>query len=116
MEADAADVDQWRARALTGSVTVTTGSTTLTSSKTFKVLPTITGFTPPSGPGGTSVTIAGTGLEQTTKVAFGSKVATFTVNSDTQVTATVPAGAITATIHVTTKGGAAVSKTKFTVN
>lgn len=102
--------------ALTGSVTVTTGSTTLTSRQAFKVLPTITGFTPPSGPGGTSVTIAGTGLAQTTKVAFGSKVATFTVNSDTQVTATVPAGAITATIHVTTKGGAAVSKTKFTVN
>jgi IPT/TIG domain len=102
--------------ALTGSVTVTTGSTTLTSRQAFKVLPTITGFTPPSGPVGTSVTIAGTGLAQTTKVAFGSKAATFTVNSDTRVTATVPAGAITATISATTKGGAAVSKTKFTVN
>jgi uncharacterized repeat protein (TIGR03803 family) len=104
------------AGALTGAVTVTTGSTTLTSSRAFKVLPTITGFTPPSGPVGTPVTITGTGLTQTTKMAFGSKAAAFTVNSDTQVTATVPAGAITATIHVTTKGGAAVSKTKFTVN
>jgi uncharacterized repeat protein (TIGR03803 family) len=103
------------AGALTGSVTVTTGSTTLAST-TFKVLPTIVGFTPPSGPVGTAVTITGTGLKQATKVAFGSKTATFTVNSDSQVTATVPAGAITATIHVTTKGGAAVSKMKFTVN
>jgi uncharacterized repeat protein (TIGR03803 family) len=104
------------AGALTGSVTVITGSTTLASSKAFKVLPTIIGFTPPSGPVGTAVTITGTGLKQTTKVAFGSKAAAFAVNSDSQVTATVPAGAITATIHVTTKGGAAVSKTKFTVN
>jgi hypothetical protein len=103
------------AGALTGSVTVTTGSTTLAST-TFKVLPTIVGFTPPSGPVGTAVTITGTGLKQATKVAFGSKTATFTVNSDSQVTATVPAGAITATIHVTSKGGAAVSKMKFTVN
>jgi uncharacterized repeat protein (TIGR03803 family) len=45
------------AGALTGPVTVTTGATTLTSPQTFKVLPAIIGFTPPSGPVGTSVTI-----------------------------------------------------------
>jgi uncharacterized repeat protein (TIGR03803 family) len=105
------------AGALTGTVTVTTGSTTLASSKTFKVLPTVLGFTPPSGPVGTAVTITGTGLTQTTKVAFGSVNAlSVVVNSDKQVMATVPTGAITATIHVTTTGGAVVSKTKFTVN
>jgi uncharacterized repeat protein (TIGR03803 family) len=104
------------AGALTGSLTVTNGSTTLSSSQAFHVLPTITGFTPPSGPVGTPVTITGTGLTQTTKVAFGSKAAAFTVNSDIQLTATVPAGATTATIHITTKGGKVVSKTKFTVN
>jgi hypothetical protein len=59
----------------------------------------------------------GTGLSQTATVKFGSVAATnVIVNSDTQVTAVVPAGAVTATIHATTKGGAAVSKTKFTVN
>lgn len=105
------------AGALTGSVTVTTGATTLTSSQTFKILPTIAGFTPPSGPVGMPLVITGTGLTQTTLVKFGSvKATSVVVNSDTQVTATVPAGAISATIHLTTKGGTAVSKTKFTVN
>jgi hypothetical protein len=55
------------AEALTGSVTVATGKTTLTSLQTFKVTPTLTSFTPPSGPVGTSVTITGTGLTQATK-------------------------------------------------
>ncbi len=105
------------AGALTGSVTVTTGATTLKSPQTFKVLPTITSFTPASGPVGTPITITGTGLIQTTLVKFGTVAATsVTVNSDTQVTADVPAGATTATIHITTKGGTAASKTKFTVN
>jgi uncharacterized repeat protein (TIGR03803 family) len=39
--------------ALTGSVTVTTGATTLTSNKTFRVTPQITNFMPTSGPVGT---------------------------------------------------------------
>jgi hypothetical protein len=81
------------------------------------VLPTITGFTPTSGPDGTPVTITGTGLTQTTKVTFGGvKATTFTVNSDTQVTADVPTGAKTGKIGITTKGGKATSKTSFTVN
>ncbi len=104
------------AGALTGSVTVTTGATTLTSTKTFQVTPMITSFAPPSGPVGTSVTITGTGLEQTTKVTFDGKSTTFTVNSDTQVTADVPSGAMTGKITVTTKGGSATSATSFTVN
>jgi hypothetical protein len=96
---------------------VTTGSTTLTSSHAFKVLPTITSFTPTSGAAGSPVVITGTGLTQTTLVKFGSvKATSVTVNSDTQVTADEPAGAITATIHITTQGGATASKTKFTVN
>jgi len=104
------------AGALTGSVTVTTSATTLTSTKTFKVLPTVTGFTPPSGPVGTPVTITGTGLTQATKVTFNGKPASFTVNLDTQITATVPTGATTGKILITTPGGSASSSTKFTVN
>lgn len=102
--------------ALTGSVTVVTGRTTLTSSQTFKVTPTLTSFTPTSGPVGTLVTITGTGLTQTTKVTFTGKSASFTVISDTEVTATVPTGATTGKIAVTTKGGTASSKTSFTVD
>ncbi len=105
------------AGALTGAVTVTTGATTLTSAQTFKVLPTITSFTPASGPVGTPVVITGTGLTQTTAVKFGGvKATTFTVNSDTQITADVPTGAKTGKIAVTTKGGSATSSTSFTVN
>jgi len=42
--------------------------------------------------------------------------AVFTVNSDTKITATVPTGAITGKIQVTTSGGTASSATAFTGN
>jgi uncharacterized repeat protein (TIGR03803 family) len=102
--------------ALTGSVTVTTGSTTLTSAQTFSVLPTFISFSPTSGPVGTVVTLSGTGLEQTGKVTFNGKSASFSVTSDSQVTATVPTGATTGKIKITTKGGSVTGSTNFTVN
>jgi uncharacterized repeat protein (TIGR03803 family) len=98
-----------------GFVTVATAGGTLTSSRKFLVTPLVTSFTPASGPVGTQVIVTGKGLIQATKVAFGSKNATFVVNSDTQVTATVPAGAVTNKITITTPGGKASSKAKFTV-
>lgn len=107
------------AGAHTGAVTVTTGATTLTSPQTYKVKPKITNFTPPNGPVGTLVTINGTGLIQTSAVKFGTvKAITFTVKSDSQVTAVVPAGLVAGAvaISITTPGGAANSPTKFTVN
>jgi uncharacterized repeat protein (TIGR03803 family) len=105
--------------AKTGAVTVTTGSTTLTSPQTFKVKPKITTFSPPSGSIGTLVTINGSGLIQATSVKFGTvKATTFTVVSDSEVTADVPSGlaAGAVTISITTPGGTANSPTKFTVN
>jgi hypothetical protein len=105
--------------ALTGAVTVTTGSTTLTSAQTFKVKPKVTSFSPPSGPIGTLVTINGSGLIQATSVKFGTvKATTFTVVSDSEVTADVPSGLANGavTISITTPGGTANSATKFTVN
>src|SRR6266404_5133105 len=105
------------AAALTGLVTVTTGATTLTSNNTFRVTPTFPSFSPTSGSVGTPVVLTGTGLKQTTKVTFGGvKATTVTVNSDTQVTANVPTGAVTGKIVITTLGGSVTSKTKFTVN
>jgi uncharacterized protein (TIGR03437 family) len=62
------------------------------------------------------VTITGTGLTQATKVTFNGTSATFTANSDTQITAKVPTGAATGKILVTTKGGSVFSATSFTVN
>lgn len=88
----------------------------LTTPQKFKVTPTFTSFTPPSGPVGTSVSIVGTAFTQGTKVTFNGKSASFTVDSDERITATVPTGATTGNIVVTTKGGTATSATKFTVN
>lgn len=102
--------------ALTGPVTVTTFSSSLKSDRNFLVTPQIASFAPTSGVVGTSVTITGVSLTQTTAVTIGTKPASFAVDSDTQITATVPAGAKTGTtIIVTTAGGTATSKAKFTV-
>jgi IPT/TIG domain len=80
------------------------------------VLPYITSFKPTSGPAGTSVVITGVSITQTSKVTFGGvKAATVTVNSDTQVTATVPTGAKTGKIVIATAGGSATSSGTFTV-
>lgn len=58
-------------------------------------VPVVTGITPVAGPeaGGTSVTITGSGFTDSTGVTFDGNDATdFTVVSDTQITATTPAG------------------------
>jgi uncharacterized repeat protein (TIGR03803 family) len=101
--------------ALTGPITVTTSSGTLSTLVSLDVTPTVSAISPSSGPVGTEVTITGTGLTQATEVKFHGTKATFTVNSDSQITATVPSGATTGAISITTKGGTASSKT-FTVN
>jgi hypothetical protein len=78
--------------------------------------PTISSFSPPSGPEGTSVTINGANFTNASGVAFGGTAATaFTVNSDTTVTATVPTGATTGPISVTGPGGTGTSGTSFVV-
>ena len=80
------------------------------------VLPSVTNFTPTSGPVGTSVAIKGNTFTGTTSVTFGGIAATsYQVISDTEVDALVPTGAITGTIAVTTSGGTATSASKFTV-
>lgn len=102
--------------ALTGTVTVTTFTKTMKSNRAFLVTPQIKSFTPTSGIVGTSVTITGVSLTQATKVTIGGKPASFTVKSDTQVTATVPASAKTGLkISITTPGGIANSPLAFAV-
>jgi uncharacterized repeat protein (TIGR03803 family) len=102
--------------ALTGDISVTTGSTVLSTTASYKITPTYKSFTPTSGPVGTVVTFNGTGLTQTTKVTIDKISASFTVVSDSEITAIVPAGAATGKIVVTTKGGSATSSKSFTVN
>ena len=102
--------------ATTGVVKVLLTHGHLTSNQKFLVTPVVLSFNPPSGPVGTQVVITGNSLKGATKVTFGSKKAIFSVDSYTQITATVPAGAVTGKIQVTTPGGTAVSPTAFTVN
>jgi hypothetical protein len=58
--------------------------------------PVVTGVSPNAGPpgGGTVVTVTGVNFSGTNSVHFGATTATsFTVNNDSQITATAPAGA-----------------------
>ena len=109
------------AGATSGPITVAGPGGTSSSRASFTVTlpvaaPTILGFLPASGMVGTCVTITGTGFTDASEVAFDGTAATsFTVDSDTQITATVPAGATTGEISVTTPGGTAMSATDFTV-
>ncbi|GAA5707450.1 hypothetical protein SM007_38825 [Streptomyces avermitilis] len=66
---------------------------------------------PPAGPlaGGNTVTLTGLGLYTTSEVRFGTQAAEFTVDSDGQVTVTVPAAVSAGPVQVTvrTRGGIA---------
>jgi len=106
------------AGATTGKISVTNPAGTGISATDFTVIvaPTITSFTPTSGPASTSVAITGTNFSSATGVAFNSTPATaFTVNSSTQITATVPTGATTGKISVTNAAGTTFSATNFEV-
>ena|SRR5579859_6453262 len=102
--------------ATTGPVMVTTTTGSLKSNRKFLVIPTIASFAPLSGPVGTSVVITGTSFTGATVVSFGGVPATsFSVDSDSQITATVPTGAVTGKIQIKTPGGVATSQDSFTV-
>ena len=97
-------------------VVVTSGGTTTQDFALTAPAPTITGFTPNHGKVGTVVTINGTNFLTARTVVFNTTTATqFTVNSVTRITATVPAGATTGRIKVTTSGGTATSAANFRV-
>jgi uncharacterized repeat protein (TIGR03803 family) len=100
----------------TGKVQVTTPNGTLTSNVDFRVVSTISSFSPTSGPAGTSVVISGENLVGATSVTFGGvNSSLFTVNSPDKLTAIVPSGAATGQIGVTAPGGSPTSTTTFTV-
>jgi hypothetical protein len=106
--------------ATTGRISVATpqGSATSTSNFTVSVpvpAPTITGFNPSSGQVGNSVIVTGTNLTGATGFSLNGTAATFNVNSATQITAIVPAGAATGKFSVTTPGGTAMSSNSYTV-
>ena len=79
------------------------------------MVPTISGFSPGTAATGTLVTINGTNFINPTAVSFNGVAAIFSLNSTTQIIASVPAGATSGPISVTTAGGTATSSSPFTV-
>ncbi len=105
--------------AVTGKISIVTPQGTATSAGTFTVsvaAPTITSFSPASGQAGTSVTLTGTNFTGATGVKFNGTAATFSVTDASHISTTVPNGATSGTISVTTTGGTATSASSFTVS
>jgi YD repeat-containing protein len=75
-------------------------------------------FTPNGGPIGATVTISGTGFDPVATqntVAFNGTAATVTTATANQLTVTVPSGATSGTVSVTTSSGTATSDDPFAV-
>lgn len=78
-------------------------------------MPSISGFSPSSGPPGTLVTVSGANFTGVSAVAFNSVATTFSFVDDGHVVASVPTGAGTGKISVGTTGGTAQSAANFVV-
>jgi hypothetical protein len=72
--------------------------------------PEITGFSPSTFGSNCPVVITGSGFTGTLAVTFNNTPASFTVDSDTQITATSPVPTTDGVIEVTTPGGTASSE------
>jgi hypothetical protein len=101
---------------VTVTTSVSTSSTGLADRFTYassSTGPSVSSVSPPGGPtsGGSTVTITGTGFTGAIYVMFGDSFAqTFTVNSDTSITATVPPD-VAGTVNITVATAAGTSTT-----
>ena len=79
--------------------------------------PVISGFSPPSGAPGTLVAVTGNGftggVAGVSAVSFNNVATTFNVSDDQHLTATVPIGATTGKIRVTTSDGVGCEPHRF---
>lgn len=106
--------------ATTGPLTVTTPTGTATSRTPFVVSPppTITEFAPQIGAPGDAVTITGTDFAAEAAnnlVKIGNTPAPVSTASATELVASVPAGAVSGRISVTTSSGTATTEADFFV-
>ncbi|GAB2943693.1 hypothetical protein GCM10027048_05500 [Hymenobacter coalescens] len=114
----------WNTGATTPSITVRAGGTytvtvvalgsSVTAAPVVVTLPAITGITPTVGGPGTLVTLTGTDLGGVTTVRIGPATATFTINSPTQITATVP-NTISGPVIISAGCGSGTGPVAFTV-
>jgi hypothetical protein len=98
--------DNWQTRIGHFQLPGCSGTTTTT--------PSVSGFTPTSGPVNTDVTITGSNLDLVTDVAFNGTTATIASQSPTTISTSVPPGATTGIVRLTYSGGTVDAGT-FTV-
>lgn len=79
------------------------------------VSPSISSFTPASGPVGTTVTVNGLGLSGVNQLFLGTVQQNILTQTNTQITFSVAAGSVTDFITVLSLGGQATSATAFVV-
>jgi len=92
--------------AMTSNITVVTATGGISNKLPFSVAaPALNNLSPTSGTVGTSVTISGDNFYGATAVSFNGTPATFTVLSANSIQATVPAGASSGNVTVTTPLG-----------
>lgn len=106
------------ATATTGPISVTTPNGTVTTSSNFVVsglAPIVTGFSPFGGKAGDPVVISGLNFTTATNVSFNGITASGFVTSDTQISATVPAGATTGPISVINPAGTNTTGSNFII-
>ncbi|MFY0598977.1 MAG: IPT/TIG domain-containing protein [Cyclobacteriaceae bacterium] len=101
-----------------GKISLTTGGGTVESTENFEILdplPKITQLVPQVGFPGQNVRIIGQNLGNATLVTFNGLEATIVTNTDTEIEATIPAGAETGAIKVTTSFGTGESIDDFVI-
>ncbi len=100
----------------TGPITVTSNKGSFTTRTNFFVPPGISSFSPLTGRAGTNVVITGTNLLGATAVSFGGALATFPpATNNLTLVVSVPVGAISGKLRVTTPAGSATAPNNFLV-
>lgn len=95
------------------SVVTSNGTATKTDAFTVEVagVPSVTTVSPKTGSAQTTVVLLGSGFSNATKVTFDGIDATFTINSDTSITATAPYGMSQGDVDVVVSNAAGPSLT-----
>lgn len=104
--------------ATSGTLTITNPAGSVTSQQTVRVLlgPTITNFSPPHGSVGSTITFTGLNFTGITSVSFGEvTTGTFTIVSDSVLTAQVPQNAISGVLSMSGPRGATTTREVFFV-
>jgi hypothetical protein len=98
-------------------VTVLSASTggSATASFNVNITPQIFSIAPPSAVAGDVITVTGARFTGATVVKLGALATSFTVNSATEISFTVPAGAVSGPVTITTPTGTVTSSAALTI-